>query len=605
MLKKIILLTVLLLCSFEPAQAVLLKKPVADYPLQCDEHFDCPESLQSRVSFWIEVFGRWQTDTAIFHDKNNPGRVYSTLKRENGCRKSRKGDSVDKRRKYLKKLIVTTASKIEQDRALSSRERQLAKMFEGESTSVMREAADSIRCQSGNKDRMQAALGHFSQYRPTIYAALQSAGLPTEFQYLPFVESAFNPKAVSHLGAAGLWQIMPSTGRKLGLIVNDAVDERFDPYRASYAAASYFVNSIDKLSETASEKGLAIDQRRLNPFVITSYNYGVRGMQRAIDKVGLDYEKLLTDYRSPNFQTAVKNFYASFIAARYVAKNPIQFYSQASLNAQTESIYSPNPQSGLYTELELQEKVSFKRLSDYLKINAEQLALYNPSLKSRVRNHKALISKGFRIKLPMRPGGWDSAMNELYRLPQEYERPGYVSHRVKRGQTACGIAERYKASCRTVRKLNRLNSKATIYVGQRLKVPQKGGGGIYVRSNNSQGSDSYARSGSYSGSYVVKSGDTACGIANRNGLGCSAFLSANGLSRNSTIRVGQKVNIPASGAPSSSETASIKHRVRAGQTACQIAELYKTPCSRLLRANQLSRKSTIFVGQTLFIPRQS
>lgn len=588
----IFLFTFVLLGVYSSAsQAVLLNKPVASYPLQCDQYFDCPLSLQGRVSFWVEVFGRWETDTAIFHDKNKPQRVYSTLRRENGCRHSRAGDSMDKRRKYLKKLILNTADKVQKRQSLSNKERQLAKMFEGETIAQMRKSADSIRCQSGNKDRMLEAIGHFSHYQPTIYSALQSSNLPTEFQYLPFVESAFNPNAVSHVGAGGLWQIMPSTGRKLGLLVNDAVDERFDPYRASYAAARYFTESVEKLTQTANEKGLAVTEQELNPFVITSYNYGVRGMQRAIEQVGLDYEKLLTDYRSPNFQTAVKNFYASFLAARYVAKNADQFYSADLLSQQKKVEYSPSPQSGSYTEIELKQALSVKRLSSYLGISSDQIERYNPSLKSRTKKHQALITKGFRLKLPMRAGGWASAMDEMYRLPQEYERPGYVWHKVKRGQTACAIAERYKTSCRGLRKLNRLNKKATIYVGQKLKVPQRGGGGIYTRDSSNQIATA--------GTYRVQSGDTACGIANRNGVSCQSVLSANSLTRKSTIRVGQKLQIPGSKASSP-----IKHRVAQGQSACQIARLYKRNCQSVLNANGLSRSATIYAGQTIVIPAE-
>ena len=78
----------------------------------------------------------------------------------------------------------------------------------------------SIRCQQGNHDRFQDALQRFGTYHEMVREALQTAGLPQDIQYLPFVESAYNPFAYSRVGAAGLWQIMPRTGRNLGLRLN-------------------------------------------------------------------------------------------------------------------------------------------------------------------------------------------------------------------------------------------------------------------------------------------------------------------------------------------------------------------------------------------------
>ena len=153
---------------------------------------------------------------------------------------------------------------------------------------------------------------------------------------------------------------MPQTGRALGLKVNNAIDERYDPERATKAAALYFRNSVNDLSETAFENGYSVIAKHLNPFVITSYNYGVRGMERAIKQVGLDYERLLVEYKSPSFQTAVKNFYASFLAARYVAKNSQKFFGAIQASA--------SPVSAL-SEVVLKRSTSAKRLIKSLSLD--------------------------------------------------------------------------------------------------------------------------------------------------------------------------------------------------------------------------------------------
>ena len=259
------------LLSSHAALAANNNKPVSVYPLQCDETFSCPESLMLRVGFWVEVFSRWDTNTAIFHDKENPERVYSTMQRNNGCRKSRKGDAVYKERRKLKRNLIAVSEKLKKGSALNSAQSRLYAVFKGAPATEVRAAADRVRCQSGNKNRMREALTQFHIYRPAILDALEAQNLTPELQYLPFVESAFNPNAVSHVGAAGLWQIMPATGRLLGLTVDNKVDERYDPRSATYAAAKYFRNSVDTLSERAFENGGTVRARDLNPFVITSY----------------------------------------------------------------------------------------------------------------------------------------------------------------------------------------------------------------------------------------------------------------------------------------------------------------------------------------------
>lgn len=588
----VLLSGLLVAASLSVANAKPLDKPVALYPLQCNETFSCPESLLPRVGFWVEVFSRWDTSTAVFHDKQQPERVYSTLSRNDGCRRSRKGDSIDRERKKLKRSLEGLAKRLSEGKSLSDSQKRLHKLFEGESPKQIRAASKRVRCQSGNKDRMREALAQFQLYRPTILDALESQSLTPELQYLPFVESAFNPQALSHVGAAGLWQIMPATGRSLGLQVDNKVDERYDPKSATYAAALYFRNSVDDLSETAFENGHTVAAKDLNPFVITSYNYGVRGMQRAIKQVGLDYERLLLEYKSPNFQIAVRNFYASFLAARHVAKNSETFFGVIETD-RSEQVFAYN------TEV-LKRATSAKRLSKELTVDVKALKKLNPALKNVIWKHKALVPKGYKLRLPFREAGWGVALARLDTLPREIEKKGYVWHRVKSGQTACGIAEKYKASCRELRKLNKLNKKGTIYVGKRIKVPSRTGGISVAKGAAPIAPDEVsstpkvtASSSANMQTYRVRKGDTSCSIANRFGMLCGEFLAINGLKRNSLIQIGQRVRVTA---------ADSWHIVKSGQTACGIAADYRVRCSALLDANQLKKRSVIRVGQRLRIP---
>lgn len=572
--------------------------PVADYPIDCGETFSCPDSLMPRVNFWIEVFSRWNTDTAVFHDKENPQRVYSVLNRRNGCRGSGKGGVIERERKRIKRNLRGLSQRLKSGKsdALSATQTHLNRLFVGETPKEIAAAANRVRCQSGNRDRMAHALTQFHLYRPMILDALEKQSLTPELQYLPFVESAFNPKALSHVGAAGMWQIMPATGRRLGLVVNDRIDQRYDPRDATVAAALYFRNSVNDLTETAFENGHTVTAKELNPFVITSYNYGVRGMQRAIKQVGLDYERLLVEYKSPSFQTAVKNFYASFLAARHVAKHSEQFFGTIKPDQ------SDFPAS--FNTVKLWRATSAKRLIKQLKLNEVEFKRLNPAINQVVWRHKALIPKGYQIRLPFRDQGWKQAIARVDQLPKEIERAGHTWHKVRRGQTACGIAERYGASCRALRRINKLDSRATIYVGQRIKVPSKMGG-IQVARNSAKAAAGVtpavrapsttppAESNKTLTTYRIQKGDTPCGVAHRFGMLCSEFLAVNGLQFSSLIRVGQRVTVSDAGS---------WHVVTRGQTPCGIAKKYRVRCSSLLDANQLTSRSVIQVGQRLRVP---
>ena len=199
--------------------------------------------------------------------------------------------------------------------------------------------------------------------------------------------------------------------------------------------------------------------------------------------------------------------------------------------------------------------------------------------------------------MPYQENGWDSELAQVYKQPREIERPGFLYHRVKRGDTACGVAERYKASCSALKKMNRLNRKSTIIIGQKLKVPTKTGGISVASSSNSNINNANSDTSYISSStkrYSVQRGESSCLIANRFSMKCAEFLAINGLSLKSILRVGQQVIVSDAG---------VWHMVKKGQTGCSIARKYKVSCDRMLNANRLTRRSTILIGQRLRIPK--
>ncbi|MBR4368594.1 MAG: transglycosylase SLT domain-containing protein [Prevotella sp.] len=144
-------------------------------------------------------------------------------------------------------------------------------------------------------------LGAANFYMPIFEQALETYGLPLELKYLPVIESALNPKAVSRVGATGLWQFMLETGKRYGLKVNSLVDERRDPVKASDAAARY----LRDLYKIFGDWNL----------VIASYNAGPERINKAIHRAGgeTDYWKIY-----PYLPKETRGYVPAFIAANYV-----------------------------------------------------------------------------------------------------------------------------------------------------------------------------------------------------------------------------------------------------------------------------------------------
>ena len=144
-------------------------------------------------------------------------------------------------------------------------------------------------------------LGACNFYMPIFEEALEAYGLPLELKYLPVIESALNPKAVSRVGATGLWQFMLTTGKQYGLEVNSLVDERRDPVKASYAAAHY----LSDLYKVFGDWSL----------VIASYNCGPGNINKAIHRAGgvKDYWQIY-----PYLPRETRGYVPAFIAANYI-----------------------------------------------------------------------------------------------------------------------------------------------------------------------------------------------------------------------------------------------------------------------------------------------
>ena len=218
-------------------------------------------------------------------------------------------------------------------------------------------------------------LGAANFYVPIFEEALEAYQVPLELKYLPVIESALNPKAVSRVGVTGLWQFMLGTGKMYGLEVNSLVDERRDPVRASYAAARY----LRDLYRIFGDWNL----------VIAAYNCGPGNINKAIRRSGgfKDYWQ-----RYPYLPAETRGYVPAFISANYA----MTYYCEHNICPMTTKL-------PLQTDtIVVDRDVHLEQIAAVLDLDIEMLRSLNPQYR---RDIVPGTSKKYAIRLPMADTG--------------------------------------------------------------------------------------------------------------------------------------------------------------------------------------------------------
>lgn len=421
---------------------LLLLLPASGTGAETGVQFPVYPVIEPNVRFWEAIYGTYNSRQGILHDKDNLDIIYTVvnLVAWNTPGAARINNKLVKiaRRRY-KKILYDLSRGI---RPRTREEKRIAALFKRSGHPSYRRARDNIRLQIGQKDRFLAGVIRSGAYMPAIKRILRSKALPLELAYLPHVESSFNPKAHSKASAVGLWQFTRSTGRDY-LVINDVVDERYDIYLSSVAAAEFLKKNQQKL--------------RSWPLALTAYNYGRAGMMRARRQYG-SYEKIFANHNSKLFKFASKNFYSEFIAALRVARRL----------EQDPTIIRDRPWAN--ATIRLPGFAAAKDLRSYFGVSEQDFLRLNPALLRPVLEGKKYAPKGYLLRLP----ATKTIRNRLQKMPAGLFHSSQIKDRVytvKKGDTAAGIARRYKIPLQELTRTNKLNKKATIRVGQQLKIP--------------------------------------------------------------------------------------------------------------------------------------
>ena len=299
-------------------------------------------------------------------------------------------------------------------------------------------------------------LGMSQYYFPIIEEELLREGLPVELRALPIIESALSPTAVSPMGAVGLWQFMPTTGKSYGLEINSLVDERRDPVRSTQAACRY----LKDLYAIYNDWSLAI----------AAYNCGPGNVNKAIARSGGNGRTFwdIYDYLPRETRGYVPAFIGASYAYAYQRQHGIEL---------TES---PIP---LATDtIRIDRLMHLGQIASTIDIPIETLRQLNPQYKLDII---PATTKPYTLVLPQRnitqyianePAIFakDSAYLKEYINPanidkKRQERSGSV-YVVKKGDTLGAIARRYRVTTAQIMRWNKLKSAHKLRIGQRLRI---------------------------------------------------------------------------------------------------------------------------------------
>ena len=322
-------------------------------------------------------------------------------------------------------------------------------------------------------------LGASNFYIPIFEEALEAYGLPLELKYLPVIESALNPKATSHAGAAGLWQFMVATGKQYGLEINSLIDERRDPIKSSYAAAHYLKDLYNIFGDWS--------------LVIAAYNCGPENINKAIHRADgqADYWKIY-----PYLPRETRGYVPAFIAANYV----MNYYCEhnicpmrTTLPAKTDTVV-------------VSKDVHLKQIADVCGIDIEELRTLNPQYRRDIVNGN---NKPSVIRLPANATNtFITNEDSIYR----YETDALLTRR----SLVEVESSKYTTSTSSTRK-------------------------SYSKSKSRKRKSS-RRSRTRKKSVTVRSGDTLSEIAERHHTTVKKLRQLNGIKGNN-IRAGKKIRV--------------------------------------------------------------
>lgn len=411
--------------------------------------FTVPPELEPDVQFWRNIYSKYDSHQVVLHDMKYLPIIYGVLDftdldadqtMTDIERQKEKQASIDGAKESIIVLLDELSANPPADQ-LSERAREIKQLFNvvGEQDKFRQAKERGVRAQTGQKDKFMAGLAYSNRYLGEIESIFEHMGLPRELTFLVFVESMFNPGANSSAGARGVWQFMRTTGKIYGLKINSIVDERADPIRETYAAASLLSHDYEILGNW--------------PLAINAYNTGRGKIAQAMARLGTsNISSIIKYFDHPAYGFASRNFYLEFLAALDVAKNYQRYFGNIRFDPPLR-----------YDFIQVGNSINLPAVAQAIGIPIEEIAEMNPAYTQAVISGKLPLPAGSELRVPERKG--ELFLAYAARAPQMFP----LWHTVEEGETIQEIAAMYNVSASSIARANKIAGKR-LHAGQELKI---------------------------------------------------------------------------------------------------------------------------------------
>jgi len=511
-----------------------------------------PKGLEGRVEFWKLVFSKYGKDHRVFHNRSHPEIIYSVLDFSEYEEKltgkdllRAKEQEILREEDAIRQVLNHFANGGKPRSATEDRVYKLFRQLPRFSSRMYSEALedDQIRYQTGIRERFREGLVRSGKYLKAIEHVFAEEGLPPELGRLPLVESSFDYKAYSSVGAAGIWQFMPGTAKNF-MRVSANLDERRDPIIATRAAAKYLKNSYKNTEHW--------------PLAVTSYNHGLSGILRAAREVGSNnLVDIINRYESKSFGFASSNFYAEFLAALEVERNAEKYFPGIVRDEDVK-----------FEEIILPKSMNFSTICQYAQSTEEEIEELNLGFLSKVKEGRVSVPAGTLVKIPLgryRVFAKRVPSTQLVSVSTDfksylYEENNYGSNQVaanlpnaevkhvddsleivsdsSQDSEVVVLGEEVSSSTLNNKEVSTYKRDATIVTKEKGKLRKVN------KSSKTNNSKTLNSKSSKTNSYTVKKGESLSTIAKKFKVSVEEIKKENKISRNEVIKAGNKLKIP-------------------------------------------------------------
>jgi len=348
-----------------------------------------------------------------------------------------------------------------------------------------------------DRERFGMWISRSGRYLPMIQRIFRERGLPEELAYTAMIESGFSPRAVSRVGAKGMWQFMEATGRRYGLVIDRWIDERLDPVKSTMAAAEYLGDLYGLFGHWFLAQA--------------GYNAGESRVGRAIQRARTSDFWALTQTRHLPDET--KLFVPQILAAAVITQAPTRYGFDVTLEAPLA-----------YDEVTTRRALDFDTIASLARVSVEEIRDLNPALLARITPPFG----SYPLRLP--PGAGPRFEAALQAAPPA-SLPTWLVHKIGRNQSLAEIARLYRVTTQRLSELNHLPAGRLRGIRE-LVVPAV--------------TPSVASAAPASGTpreVVVRKGDTLSAIAARHRVSPQALARLNGMDLDDPLAVGARLRL--------------------------------------------------------------